>query len=478
MISVLLFVAFVAWSALWIGLFLLFLPFATLVHELGHACVVLLVTRSQARIRIGQGPLVWDGRLGRVELRYHRFDNPRRVLFWDVLNVSFGFVQLPSLSSWRWRRALLALAGPAASLLLSYCCARLALAMSLGTLWSLPVVALCAIAAVLAGLQGMINLFPWRSSFHGGVYSDGWIALHAVFVRTQPQPTLPSIFNSAALATLAGAQDAAQQAGHACVATEHLLLALLADPRGPARRAVDALGDADHTCALVAGIETVEPDDTGQMTRHAKAAIEAATGVAISMGRGRIGTLDLLVGLAMLDEGHAAKVLAAAGITPDALQQYARRTPTSEDSSLAFYWSNPVRRTRTYIRSALMCATLIPALELVGGYAPIFLSVAALALLFSLSWTLKQLHAGARPRVYAGLCMAGGISLTLTAITLRRCIDTEIAILHAVGEDALLHDRSFLVLAGYAVFGVSTLFLVGGAALLARKFAQADVLSV
>ena len=98
--------------------------------------------------------------------------------------------------------------------------------------------------------------------------------------------------------------------------------------------------------------------------------LEAAASAAASTGHGRIGTLDLLRGLATHGAGNAAAVLAACGVTADALWQYVQRTPRAEDPSPAFYWTgrnDPAMRTRMCLTFALLCATLTVALGLVDG---------------------------------------------------------------------------------------------------------------
>src|SRR5205085_462785 len=89
----------------------------------------------------------------------------------------------------RWRHALCALTGPGASLLLSAACARLALAIGFATPWTFPVAGVCAVSAAVAGLEALMNLFPWRPLLSVGERrrSDGLIILQALFAPRQPR---------------------------------------------------------------------------------------------------------------------------------------------------------------------------------------------------------------------------------------------------------------------------------------------------
>src|SRR5207248_2655762 len=192
----------------------LFFPFATLIHELGHAFAALLLTPHHVQIRIGEGPLVWSGRCGRLTLLFHRAANPHRLNVWrDVMNASSGLAWIPSAPSQRWRRALFALAGPAASLLLSAVCARLALALSSSTPWIFPVTVLCAMAAAVAAIEGLLSLFG----------RDGLVILHALLAPIRPGPVVAGpFFSDAVIKAFKDAQHAARDAGCVRVATQHL----------------------------------------------------------------------------------------------------------------------------------------------------------------------------------------------------------------------------------------------------------------
>lgn len=460
---------FVSWYLLWAGAVLLFFPFATLIHELGHAFAVLLLTPYQARMHIGHGPLVWYGRFGRLEIRFHRAANAKRSLMWDVLNACVGLVLFPTTPSQRWRPTLVALAGPVASLLLSSVCVFLMRVVGFATPWTFPAAGFCALGAAVAGLQVLMNLFPWRVHPRGK-RSDGLLIVHALFTpQNVGSKGAGSIYSDAAAQALSSAKAMAHQAGHAYVATEHLLLALLDDASGQAQAAVAALGDVERACELAGTPGTVEPEGPGTLTVPAKAAIETAAQAAHALGHERIGSLTLLLGLATCGAGNAATALATCGVTPDALQQFVHHAPPIEGWSPALYRSDSANGARLKLRSALIIATLIAALGFVDGGAHVILSGMGLALIPMLLWALMQVRRGARRRVYAALITAGALAVALIAISLALCVRVEIALLHAGGEAALLHDRSFLTLAGYGSLGVAMLLLLGSTAAIARR---------
>jgi ATP-dependent Clp protease ATP-binding subunit ClpC len=109
------------------------------------------------------------------------------------------------------------------------------------------------------------------------------------------------------------AQDEARALGHNYIGTEHILLGLLREEEGLARRVLEAL---DITVEEVRGlvVQTVGQGDeavTGQIpfTPRAKRVLELALRESLSLKHDYIGTEHLLLALVREGEGIAAEIL-------------------------------------------------------------------------------------------------------------------------------------------------------------------------
>jgi hypothetical protein len=132
-------------------------------------------------------------------------------------------------------------------------------------------------------------------------------------------------FTPRARAAVIGAQTAARDRGHDQVGTEHVLVALYeAGGRNLGVAALDHLGvDRD---ALMAAVDRAHPP-TGTTRRghlrfgpDAKAALEGALSSAVELGHDYIGCEHLVLGLAGVEGGLGARVLAEQGVTPATLR--------------------------------------------------------------------------------------------------------------------------------------------------------------
>ncbi|HWG28880.1 MAG TPA: Clp protease N-terminal domain-containing protein [Actinospica sp.] len=166
-------------------------------------------------------------------------------------------------------------------------------------------------------------------------------------------------FTGDARQAVALAQDEARQLCHNYIGTEHLLLGLLAENRGPAAQLLNERGlraedlrrrilvivggeGLDHEALATLGIDLDEVrrateaafgpgalDSTGRkpptghipFTPRAKKVLELSVREAQRLQHGSIGTGHMLLGLILEGKGVAAKVLADIGCDLDALRE-------------------------------------------------------------------------------------------------------------------------------------------------------------
>ena len=64
----------------WIGL-IVFRPFATLVHEIGHLIPAVILTKKEVLIRVGQSGKSWQGKF-RLDTLGNKFSKWKRRVHW------------------------------------------------------------------------------------------------------------------------------------------------------------------------------------------------------------------------------------------------------------------------------------------------------------------------------------------------------------------------------------------------------------
>src|SRR5919199_4139767 len=120
------------------------------------------------------------------------------------------------------------------------------------------------------------------------------------------------------------AQDEARELGHRYLGTEHLLLGVLRVGEGRGARALASLGiDRDRVVRAVVedvgrGSEAVE--GTIPFTPRSKKALELALRESLSARSGAVDTGHVLLGLARVEEGVAARILTRLGVEVDTLR--------------------------------------------------------------------------------------------------------------------------------------------------------------
>jgi ATP-dependent Clp protease ATP-binding subunit ClpA len=162
-------------------------------------------------------------------------------------------------------------------------------------------------------------------------------------------------FTDPARECVAGAEDEARRLGHRYIGTEHLLAALIRDERGLGGRVARDLGltaeevrdeilrivgpgELDRDALATIGIdldevrrrveETFGPgalercDPSGRMpfTARSKKALELSLREAVQLGDKFIGSEHLLLGVARVDDGVAARILREHGLTRERIE--------------------------------------------------------------------------------------------------------------------------------------------------------------
>src|SRR5262245_52478086 len=128
------------------------------------------------------------------------------------------------------------------------------------------------------------------------------------------------------------AQDEARQLKHNYIGTEHILLGLLREQDGVARRVLESLGvsvDAvrDQVVRIV-GEGEGEAVPAGQIpfTPRAKKVLELALREGLSLGHNYIGTEHILLGIARENDGIAARVLRDLGADAETIRDAVVKT--------------------------------------------------------------------------------------------------------------------------------------------------------
>lgn len=138
-------------------------------------------------------------------------------------------------------------------------------------------------------------------------------------------------FTPSARATLAAAVQDARRRHHEYVGTEHLLSAILGDPANEATVALRALG-VDVASVQRQIDATVHDGDAANaerwpelpFTSRAKKVLEHSMAEARELDHDGMSALHLLAGILREERGIAAQLLAAAGLTREALRERLR----------------------------------------------------------------------------------------------------------------------------------------------------------
>ena len=120
------------------------------------------------------------------------------------------------------------------------------------------------------------------------------------------------------------AQDESRRLGHGHIGTEHILLGLLREEEGIAARVLEAMDVTldDVRDEVLRVVPRGEAATTGQIpfTPRGKKALELALREAVAMGHDHIGTEHVLLGLARVDDGVAARILRERDVEPERLR--------------------------------------------------------------------------------------------------------------------------------------------------------------
>jgi len=120
-------------------------------------------------------------------------------------------------------------------------------------------------------------------------------------------------------------QEAVHNLGDNVIGTEHLLLGLLAEPRGMAARVLEARGVTLESARkhVLARLGQRKPAATGVVpfTPAAKRALELSADEARNLGHGLIGTEHVLLGLTSGRDEDITRVLAKFGTDPEEVRR-------------------------------------------------------------------------------------------------------------------------------------------------------------
>lgn len=149
---------------------------------------------------------------------------------------------------------------------------------------------------------------------------------------------LPGQFTPAAWRSLWHMQEEARRFEHAFVGTEHLLLAIVRDPRSIAAMVVSAsnleLDKVRSQTESILGRRGSLVTGTGGLTRRCQRVIEQAARLARESNNRRVNTGHLLQSLVAQEEDAVAQILISGGLTPEHLESEVRRIgPEVEEST-------------------------------------------------------------------------------------------------------------------------------------------------
>ena len=147
--------------------------------------------------------------------------------------------------------------------------------------------------------------------------------------RGPGRPVLFRRFTPRARATVVHAQETARRLGHSAIGTEHLLLAILADPDCVAAKALAVMGIAleEAEAAVVEKVGAGHEPVKGHIpfTPRAKKVLELSLREALALGHNYIGTEHILLGLAREEKGVAGQILLRRGVDRDRAREMVLR---------------------------------------------------------------------------------------------------------------------------------------------------------
>jgi Clp amino terminal domain, pathogenicity island component len=133
-------------------------------------------------------------------------------------------------------------------------------------------------------------------------------------------------YTSRARASVARAREEARAMGHNSVGTEHVLVAILADPAALSCKVLEELGvrmgDLRDAVVQSAGSRSARAPSAAEplFTPRARRVLDLTRGEALRLGHNYIGTEHLLIALVVEDEGLGGRILRDRGIDVDTVR--------------------------------------------------------------------------------------------------------------------------------------------------------------
>ena len=135
-----------------------------------------------------------------------------------------------------------------------------------------------------------------------------------------------SRFTDLARQVVLGARTEAQAAGHRYIGTEHVLLGLIATPKGLAAKALIAQGITEEQIRAAVKVAAPHTDekvaDDIPFTPRVRKVLELAVREALRLGHNFVGTEHLLLGLIAEADGIGPQVLTGLGLDADELERW------------------------------------------------------------------------------------------------------------------------------------------------------------
>ncbi len=156
------------------------------------------------------------------------------------------------------------------------------------------------------------------------------------------------------------AQDEARLLRHNYIGTEHLLLGLLREEDGVARRVLESLGISAEPVrgrvVAIVGEGEGEAVPAGQIpfTPRAKKVLELGLREGLSLGHDHIGTEHILLGIARENDGVAARILLDLGADDETIRDaVVRAVPEMSRQPRHAPWRRPRRPRRRFAALAM-----------------------------------------------------------------------------------------------------------------------------